>query len=190
MSRLGEIHRKSGQVPAPNSSGRLRGLLEQDLRGETVTMPIVGEVWVELIGHDHHNAAEGASIAELTAAGVPAAGAWGLSYESERAKRTLAHSVRELDKVTPIGSVEEWGAFDDDVIAACWFVYGDVRERLDPIGVDRLTEDDVRDLDDAIEKKNRMAMLRCGVAKLSLYLLTTAARHANSPTPPSLPGES
>jgi hypothetical protein len=187
VTRLSDLKKPAAADAKPS---RLRGIMERDLRGEMVTLPYVGECWIELVAHDRGNAVEGDTLREMSEHGIPAGGMFGLSFESERAKQTLAVAAREADKVTPIGTLEDWGALDDDIIAACWFVYGDVRERLDPLGSEHVTADEVREIDAAIEKKNRMALLRFGVAKLSLYLLSTAARRASSPTPPSLPGES
>jgi hypothetical protein len=189
VSRLAEIGARTPAV-TPAAKSRLAQLLETDLRGEEIDMPYVGRVWVELCPHDTTNEIEGATFAEMARVGLPPSGVTGLSYNGEQAKRVLAASVRELDKVTPVGSLEDWGKIDDGVINACWLAYSDVQERLDPIGVDKLTESEVVLIDDALEKKNGTALRRFGAAKLSLYLLTTADRRTDSPTPPSPSGES
>lgn len=192
MSRIADIQARmpAASATGPAATSRLAGLLERDLRGEEVDMPLVGRVWVALCPHDATNEIESRTFAEMKRVGLEATGATGLSYWLEQAKHTLAAAVREIDRITPVGSVAEWGRFDDDVLGACWQVYGDVRERLDPIGLSTITEEDIREIDAAIEKKNTAALRVCGAAKLSLYLLTTAGRRSISPPLPSSSGES
>jgi hypothetical protein len=191
MTKLGDMQTRAAATPTANQSTRLGAFVVADLRGEIVTLPVLGSVYMQLVGHDVGNTIEGQTFAEMASHGLPPMGITGLSYEGERAKRTLAEAVRDPeDHSKPFGTLEQWGKLDDDVIVACWHVYGDVRDRLDPIGLDSLTAEDVAQLDAALEKKNATALRSYGVAKLSLYLLTTAARPAISPTPPSSPGES
>lgn len=173
--------------PDPTSLARFLGA---GLRGELVTLPALGPAYIELAGHDVVNQIESEVFRELGALDLHPTAINGLTYDAERARRTLSRCVRDADDRTkPFGTVEEWGQVDSDVIAACWQVYADVRYRLDPVGTE-LSEDDMHGIVYALEKKSPTLLRSFGAAKLSLYLLTSAARPASSPTPPSSSGES
>lgn len=177
-------------APAPKAT-LLAQARAQTPRGEYVTLPLFGRVWIELAAHETVNEIEGAVFAEMARLKLAptAIAAW--TYEAERTVRTLAWSVRNPDqREERFGLLEEWRVLDIDVINACGIVYADVRERLDPIGLPTLTIEDLDAIRLAIEKKNPMELRSFGVSKLSLYLATTGAPPASSPTPPSSTGES
>jgi len=178
--------------PAAVVPGTLLALVRAGApRGEQVMLPVLGRAWIELAGHDAVNEIEGATFAEMARLKLAPTVLSSWSYEAERTARTLAWAVRDPSSTsTRFGSLEEWLTLDSDLINACGIVYSDVRERLDPMGLPTLTDDDVTEIRLAIEKKNPMALRLHGVAKLSLYLVTTAAPPASSPIPPSSPGES
>ncbi len=168
--------------------GRMRSVTP---RGEHVTLPLFGRAWIELAGEMVVNEIEGAVFAEMRRLELAPIGINAATYDSHRAARTLAWAVRNPDAVDErFGSLEEWLALDIDMISACAIVYADVRERLDPMGSPSLTQDDLDGIRRGIEKKNPSLLRLFGVAKLSLYLATTAGPPASSPIPPSSSGGS
>lgn len=159
-------------------------------RGERVILPVLGEVWIQLAGSDkltEITSAVHAKMRELQLDPVPLNGE---DFGAERTKHILAWSVRCADNhAEPFGTIEQWGTVDADVMMAAGQAYMDVRARLDPLANPALTDDECREILYAIEKKNAQLLMSYGVAKLSLFLLTTAAQPLSSPTPKSSPGE-
>ncbi len=155
----------------------------QTHRGELVEMPMFGSVWVELTGERALDEIDGATVAILKAEGLDAIPLNGRAIERCRDALTLAWAVRNPDDhAERVGSSEEWRDLDADLIVACALVYNDVRERLSPIAMHALTEEQFRDIRLQIEKKNAVRLREHGVVALSLYLLSTADPPANSPT--------
>jgi hypothetical protein len=117
------------------------------------------------------------------------------NYEAERARRILSEAVFDPDPLEQknewirFGTVEEWGALDDDVIAECWRIYGDVRETFDPVSMP-LSKDELAMIADAVKKKDPKLLRFFGVRRLATYLLTTAEPPSISATPMSGPSES
>jgi hypothetical protein len=145
-------------------------------RGELVEMPLVGRVWVELVGEQAVDEIEGATLAAMKADGLEPIGLNAMSYDSCRTALTLAWAVRNPEnKDERVGTSEEWRGVDIDIILACGLVYNDVRERLSPIAMGSLTQEQLDEIRLAIEKKNAVRLRRAGVVALSLYLLSTAA---------------
>jgi hypothetical protein len=152
-------------------------------RGEYVEMPLVGRVWVELLGEATVDEIEGAVLSIMKAEGLEPIAMNMLSYDSCRTALTLARAVRNPDDhAERVGSDEEWRSIDIDVILACGLAYNDVRERLSPVAMGSLTKDQLDGIRLAIEKKNAMGLRSFGVVALSLYLLSTADPPATSPT--------
>lgn len=161
---------------AAKPSSRLALARAQAPRGEFVEMPLVGRVWVELVGEQAVDEIEGATLAAMRAEGLEPVGLNALSYDSCRTALTLAWAVRNPDnKDEPFDTTDEWRKVDIDVILACGLVYNDVRERLSPIAMGALTQDQLDEIRLAIEKKNAARLRSAGVVALSLYLLSTAA---------------
>jgi hypothetical protein len=180
---------KPAAIAAPPSL--LAGARASTPRGELVELPLLGRAWIELAGGTAVNEIEGATFAEMKRLDLPPNALNALTYDSDRTARTLAWAVRNPDKIEErFGTLDEWLAIDIDLLNACGIVYADVRERLDPIGSPTLSKDDLDAIRLGIEKKNPMLLRSLGVAKLSLYLLTTADPPASSPSPPSSSGES
>lgn len=160
-------------------------------RGEFVEMPLLGRVWVELVGEAAVDEIEGATLAAMKAEGLELLAMNMPSYDSCRTALTLAHAVRNPEnKEERVGTAEEWRALDIDLILACGLVYNDVRERLSPVALGALTKEQLDGIRLAIEKKNAMRLRSAGVVALSLYLLSTAAPPPTSPTTMSSTGES
>ncbi|HEY6179071.1 MAG TPA: hypothetical protein VIX73_31675 [Kofleriaceae bacterium] len=181
----------AAKVPPAKPESLLSRARAQTPRGEYVEMPLVGRVWVELVGEAAVDEIEGATIAAMKADGLEPVGLNALSYDSCRTALTLAHAVRNPDDHDErVGSQEEWRALDIDLILACGLVYNDVRERLSPVAMGALTKAQLDDIRVSIEKKNAMRLRSFGVVALSLYLLSTADPPATSPTTRSSSSES
>lgn len=155
-------------------------------RGEHVTMPILGRVWVELAGEMVVDEIEGEVYAAMAKLNILPTALNGATYDNRRAALTLAWAVRDPDNHdVRAGTQEQWLALDLELIAACSAVYTDVRERLNPLSFPMAPEefDAIRR---AHEKKNPAMLRTFGVVSLSNYLATTDAPPASSPmTPPS-----
>lgn len=163
----------------------------QTPRGEYVEMPMLGRVWVELVGEAAVDEIEGATLAAMKAEGLEPIGLNALSYDSCRTALTLAWAVRNPDDhAEHVGAQDEWRDMDIDLVLACGLVYNDVRERLSPVAMGALTKEQLDDIRLAVEKKNAMRLRSYGVVVLSLYLLSTADQPATSPTTKSSTGES
>lgn len=176
---------------AAKPPSRLAQARAQAPRGEFVVMPLVGRVWVELVGEQAVDEIEGATLAAMKAEGLEPVGMNALSYDSCRTALTLAWAVRDPEnKDERFDTAEEWRRVDIDVILACGLVYNDVRERLSPIAMGALTKDQFDEIRLAIEKKNAVRLRSAGVVALSLYLLSTADPPAPSPTTKSSTGAS
>jgi len=163
----------------------------QAARGELVDMPIVGKVWVELVGEASTCQIEAAVYAAMKADGLEMSALNMRSYDHCRAALTLAWAVRNPDNHDErVGTDADWRAMDPDVIVACDYVYLDVRQRLSPVALGSLTKDQLDSIRLAIEKKNPMPLLSAGVVALSLYLLSMGEPPATSPSTKSSTGES
>lgn len=176
------------QPAAPSLLARHR---PSTMRGEFVELPMLGRVWVELVGGDVLDEIDSAVFSRMKALDLPLAPVNMRTLEGIRDRMTLAWAVRDPDHVeVRAGSKEEWGALDIDLVTACAIVYRDVRERLSPVQLGELTREQMDDIRRGIEKKNPMPLLDAGVVVLTRYLLTTADPLASSPTMPSSTGES
>jgi hypothetical protein len=163
----------------------------QMVRGELVDMPIVGQVWVELVGEAVACQIEAAVYAAMEADGLAMSALNMRSYDHCRAALTLAWAARNpTDHNERVGTDADWRAMDPDVIVACDYVYLDVRQRLSPVALGSLTKDQLDAIRLGIEKKNPMPLLSAGVVALSLYLLSTGEQPATSPSTKSSTGES
>lgn len=187
-TKLGAIN--AGQKPLAVAKTALRGVLDRGARGLEVELPVLGAVWIQLIGNEDATDIETMVFARMKERGIELTTLTALTFDAERAVLTLARAVRMPgDHATPFGSAEDWGQVDQDTFTACWTVYGDVRERLAPFDVplDEATQEGILF---AISKKNSMLLRSYGVAALATYLLTSESQPASSPTPTSSDGES
>lgn len=167
--------------------------LAADPRGEFAIMPKLGRVWIELAGEAVVDRIESETIEAMRVLGIPQTPLNALTYDARRTALTLAWAVRDADSTNHadrVGSVDEWLAVDIDLLSACGQVYGDVRERLNPVGSDTLTAEEFDQIRLAHEKKNAPMLRTFGLASLSNYLATTDAPPASSPTPPPSAGPS
>lgn len=193
MSRLAD--RRKG-IPAaalgqPEASkkSKLAEARRQIVRGEPAELPGgLGPVWIELLGHSAANIVEAGTLAEMDRIKMPAGNA--PSIDLERQVRTLALAVRCDDNHDePFGPLEDWSALDDDLIAACYLVYRDIRERRDPISLTDITPEQVEFLREALKKKDPASFLYCGARVLTAWLLTGDVQLSSSPTPVSSSGD-
>lgn len=155
-------------------------------RGEAVTLPVLGSVWMQLLGHHVSNQVEAATFKAMEAAGLPPITLHAWSYDIQRQARTLALAARDPDnQEVPFGPTDEWLVLDDDLIFACGRVYADVKERLDPVGELFLAPDTADEITEAFKKKDASLLRSHGVASLVSWLLTGVVQLSSSPTPAS-----
>lgn len=196
MSTLGRLatgipQRAVAPEPAAPKATPLGIMRPQIARGESVTLPVLGPAYVRLVGHVASNEIESGVLSEMKRLDLPATSLFAFTYELERDARTLAEAVRDPgDPTEPFGTLEEWRALDDDVIFACYKVYADVKERLDPVGADALTEGQLAEIGEAFKKKDWSFLRSLGVVLLVNWLRTMDDRPASSPTPKSSTGPS
>lgn len=172
-------------TPTPTTLGRI---LSTGQRGEEVTLPVLGRVWIELPGSREWQEIEAAARRELRRLEVDPESIQGApSYEAELALRVLSVAVRDpaSDKrATAFGTLEEWGKLDNDIVNVAWHAFGDVRQRLDPIAV-LLDETDSAGIAVAVKKKDGPSLRAFGTVKLAAWLCATGALQSSSPSPSS-----
>lgn len=177
-------------TPVPQDKLDALDALLDARRGELVNLPVFGAVYMAIVPHDRLNEIESAVLQEMARLKIPALPPFtDTTYELERKARILAAAVRRADDAThttPLLSQEKWlKKVDDDLIAACFERYRDVRNRLDPIGIGTLSDEDMALISDAFKKKDGTTLLSYGAIKLVLWLLTMDAQQPSSPTPAS-----
>lgn len=202
MTKLGD--RRRGGIPAsalapddPIRSAQVKrtplaAKLGDMVRGADVDLPLLGPAYIELVKHDVGNVVEVETMEAMNSARVPLTAGFAGTLNLEHCARILARAVRDpVNHAEPFGTVDEWTTqLDDDVIAAAWLVYCDVRNRLDPLPLNSLSDADRTRLHDAFKKKERTFFLECGVATLTAWLLSGDVQLSTSPTPSSPPLES
>lgn len=191
MTKLGDKLRAAPVRGVPAAETRLARWQASAQRGKHVDLPLIGRVWIELPGDAEVARIEGEVFSEMAILKLEAVPINAFTYDACRTRLVLATAVRDPeDHAVKFGSVDEWGQLDVDMVNACGVVYSTVREELDPIGMPTLTAQDCRDIRLAIEKKNPTLLRSFGIARLSLYLLSTESPPAISPIPASSTGPS
>lgn len=176
---------------AAKPSSRIAQARAQAPRGEIVTMPLIGRVWVELVGEAAQDEIDGKTAAIMRAEGLELIPLNGRAIERCRNALMLAWAVRNPDNhAEKFDTDEAWRSLDADLVTACALIYDDVRYRLSPVAMGALTKEQVDDIRRDIEKKNATGLASAGVVALSLYLLSTADQPQSSPTTKSSTGES
>lgn len=179
----------SQSAPASPVSAPIKHVLAAGRRGEEVTIPVLGRMWIELPGARQWQEIEAAirremrrlEIGDLTSGDITVAAA----HQAELAMRVLAVAARDPDDhAKPFGTLEEWGELDNDLISIAWHAWGDVRDRLDPVSMP-LTDEDMIAIGVAVKKKDGPSLRTYGVAKLSRWLVTTADLQSTSQAPSS-----
>lgn len=175
---------------APAKPTKLGERLTNGRRGETVTVPELGVVRLELLGARAAQEVEAAVYRNMAALGIAFNTDTEARFELERAALTLSRAARDpADIAAAFGTEQEWLDLDEQIIFVAWTIYDDVRQRLDP-HEDGLTDDDRALIEVAIKKKEPRLLRLSGVVKLSAYLLSTADRPLTSPPPSSSSSES
>lgn len=137
--------------------------------------------------------------AAMLEAGYPvdgnAIGALGAAEQwlAEVMVRMLAIAVREpgtSPNPPALATLEDWQDCDDQQLIALWTMYQDHEHRHDPIGADRLTDEELAAIVAASKKKDADSLMAFGSRRLALYAITTASPPASSAIPPSQPGRS
>lgn len=183
-SKLGKLQQAGDSKESP-ASRLSQAIANGAIVGKPVTLPRLGDVYVQLVADSKANAINIAALKALQNEGIEQldVNMFSLLIESERARRMLAVAVRDPDDHSqPFGTVEEWGALDTDLITACWHVYGDVAAELDPVVVE-LTPEQKQMITAAIAKKNSMVLRSFGTTALSSYMLSMDAPPAISAAP-------
>jgi hypothetical protein len=191
--------RLAGGIPAsalasPAAAAPERSVLSQRLegiqRGDDVELPLLGPVYLQLLGHTDSNRVEAGTFKAMEEEGLPAINMHAFSYDVQRSARWMALAARDpRDHSIRLGPLEEWVAIDDDVLFACGQIYKDLKARLDPFGAREIDESACAELAAAFEKKDRILMLSYGIGTLTSWLLSGALQLTPSPTPSSQSGE-
>lgn len=157
-------------------AGRLRAALAGVRRFEPVTIPGVNlRAFMYVLGGEQVKTIEADTYADLGSRGLQPTELTALTYEAERARRTLARVVCASENPADMwGTLDEWGEMPDEWIADLWRQYEGLRESIDPIAVP-LTDDERREIDGAIKKKDRRYLLCFGPRRLVDFMLTSAA---------------
>lgn len=172
-------------APASPVSRPLTRVVAAGRRGELVTLPHLGQAWIELPGAVAWEELQIAVRNEFVAAKLELDITTSDLWELKRARHTLARAARDpADHAAAFGTLEEWGELDPDVVNACWTVFGDVRERLDPMA-SPLTAEERLGIELAIKKKDARLLRSYGTQKLSSYLASTDGPQSTSPPPSS-----
>lgn len=173
--------------PAETMLSRAR---QSQPRGEYVTLPMVGRVWIELPGTEPLDEIEGAVYAAMAGHGIPLTVTGSPSFDNRLTALTLAWAARNPeDHEQRVGTRDQWLTLVDvDALKACGIIYNDVRERLAPLSAP-LTDEEFEAIRLAHEKKSP-TLLTFGVVSLWNYLARTDAPPSSSPTMSSSSGPS
>lgn len=198
--RLGGIPASALGAPPTAAAPAERSVMARRLDGITlgdeVDLPVLGRVWIQLVGHAESNRIEAATFAHMAKEGLPAIAGNSWSYDCQRYGRLLASAVRDpADHSKPLGTLAEWLGEDgdpritDDLLFACGLVYADVKRRLDPIATTDLTEEQAAAIREAFEKKSPTHLLSFGLVSLVSWLLSGDVQLTSSPSAASPNGE-
>jgi hypothetical protein len=160
----------AGQSTPARPDSPLAQVLKLGPRGELVELPVLGPAWVQIITASDVTDIEAQVTRRMKERELEASAMTVLSWEAERAMLTLARSVRSADdRAAPFGTVDEWAQLDSDTLAACWTVYGDVRERLSVLA-DDLSPEVRAAIAVAHASGNKAALRSFGVNRIAQYL--------------------
>lgn len=198
MTKLGDLKRGGGipakafgEPPATNPPSKLSQITLA--RGEEITLPVLGRVWMQVLGHNQCNLVEGGVIKAMKNHDIPlSSDMWVFTVALERNARMLAYAVRDPDDTSKLfGTVEEWLEMDDQLINACGIRYGEVRDRLDPLAPNfEVNPERAKEITELFKKKEKMSLLSFGIDELVSWLLSGVVQLSSSPTPSSTNTES
>ena len=192
MTKLGNAIDKG---PAASKSPVTR--LEAALAGKRPFKPVQVRVHgiphdavMTVIGSERSLDLEGEVVRAMDKRGLEQSVLTQGKFELELAWRTLAEAVLDSEpNPVPFGTAEQWGRLVPEVVGDLWVQYAELRAEHDP-QVAELTEDEVREIRDAVSKKNAPALRYFGASRLARYLLTSAGPPASSSIERSSPGDS
>lgn len=188
-SKLGSALR-GGQAPPTDAAApktKLRDRLANGRRGENVTIPTLGAVFMEMPGARVWQEQDSAVKREMRRLelGDEVTVMTEANYSSLLAMHILSVAARDPDDhAQAFGSLEDWGDVDNDILNIAWHAFGDVRERIDPISLP-LSDDDMFAISAAVKKKDGPLLRTFESFKLVGFLTSMADRLSTSPTPSS-----
>ncbi|MBA2718933.1 MAG: hypothetical protein H0U52_06800 [Chloroflexi bacterium] len=104
----------------------------------------------------------------------------------EVAVRMVAVAVREpTNPERALASIDDWRDCDDNQILALWSEYCDLAARLDPVGSNKLTDQELDGIIASAKKKDVDLLMAFGSRRLALFAITSASPPASSETPTS-----
>lgn len=200
LSKLGRAFAAQSVAPAPvaSAASRFMAALSGKRPSRHVPIPIPGvgviDGWVTLIGTDRELDIEGEVVDAMTTRKLEAGLLNETAWQLERAKRTLAEAIFEVDPsenpaATRLGTHDLWGRLPKETLVDLYRVQLQLAEEHDPASYE-LTEEDRAAIRFAVEKKSEPALRSFGVRVLARYLATTVDPPASSLTPKSPPGDS
>jgi len=195
MSNMGD-RRFAGGIPAealgqPSSPPaaaaitKLAARRARVARGELATLPVYGQVWIQVLGPDALEAIESAVLKSMRQLEIPQTPLNLGTFNLSRFKRILAQAVRDDEDPThraPFGTLEQWGEEPDDFIVACIRVYKDVKARLDPAAVDDISDETIEEITELFKKKDWTQLRSIDGVTLANWLRTGAVQLSSSPT--------
>lgn len=178
---------KLARALAGKSSPTKAGKFAQAIAGARVyvpwSIPRLGlDCAITLVAHNRSQEIEGAVYARMAQLKLPLTSALEGIYETHRAALYAAEAIVDRDDHEPIGTADEWGLVDVDIIAEFWRAYGDVRESYDPVDTP-LTDEELRWIVEGIKKKEPRLLRLCGVRRLSTFLLSSAGQLSSLASP-------
>lgn len=174
-----------GAVGGAPAGTRLGQRIAGGRRGELVDLPGIGPAFVALLGTLDYEEVDAEVFQIQRGRGLELSIVTAQGYELVRARLSLARAVRNPDaREEAFGTIEEWRQVDVDTLMACWQIYGDVRQRLDPMSAD-ISPTERREIEAAVKKKDPVLLRSYGVRSLSVWLATTDGLLSSSPSPRS-----
>lgn len=166
---------KLARALAGKSSPTKAGKFAQAIAGARVyepwSIPRLGiDCSITLVAHNRSQEIEGAVYARMAQLKLPLTPALESIYETHRAVLYAAEAIVDRETREPIGTADEWGLVDVDIIAEFWRAYGDVREAYDPVDMP-LTDEELRWIVEGIKKKEPRLLRLCGSRRLSTFTL-------------------
>ena len=190
MTKLGDAIPK-GPAAGKSPVTKLQAALAGKRPFKPVRIPgLELEAAMTVLGSERHLDIVGEVVSAMEERGIPQNVLNQGKFELDEAVRTLAQVVvASAQDPTPIGTASDWGQLAPEAIAELWVQYAELRAEHDPL-VDALTEHEIREIRDAVSKKNGPALRYFGASRLARYLLTSADPHASSSIERSSPGDS
>jgi hypothetical protein len=170
---------------SPSVPSRISKTLAGGRRGRDVELAELGPAYCELPGAMRWTAIEAEVRKKMAALELEVGVDTATNLEALLAMHVLADAMRERDDhKVPIGTVEDWGNVDNDVLNFAWRAYEEVRAELDPVAV-AMTADDMHAIAAAVKKKDPALLRTFGSMRLALFLASMEDPPPTSPIPSS-----